>query len=144
MTNCVDVSEFDFYDAILHQEDHMKDHIGFRINKGEYTGVFVKIPLNNVRYYPELKDYSFEWTVFGNNHLVPNEKFYTDEFRFLMRDILDHMTKQQFRSLLESTNVDKKLPIDLPEDQTEEQSNMLMMRLFEEMSKSNNVSLLHT
>lgn len=137
MTDNVDVSVFDFYDPILHQEEHMKGFIGFRINQGDYDGTYVKIRLDNIWYYPDKEDYSFEWTVFGNNHNIPKENFYKEEFRVIMRDILDHMTKKRIKDLVLSTNVDKKLPIDLPPDQDEMQAQMLMASLFEEMARNN-------
>lgn len=138
MSDDVDVSEFDFYDPILHQEDHMKEHIGFRINKGEFNGVCVKMPLNNIRYYPDIEDYSFEWNVFGNNHNVPIEKFKTEQFLMIVRKILDRMVKQQLSELVKQLP-QKNDPITLDdyEDQySQEKSNELMMQLFEEMTSS--------
>jgi len=93
-------SETDFYDPILHQQDHMQDHIGFRINKGDYSGVSVKIPIQSLIYFKELKDYSFDWFVFGNNHNIDKEKFNSEEFTFIIKQVLDDIVfKIQFQSV---------------------------------------------
>ena len=137
MSDNVDVNSYEFYDPIVHQEDHMKDHIGFRINAGEFEGVSVKMPLNNIRYYPDENDYSFEWNVFGNNHDVPKEKFKTEQFTLLIRDILKHMVEQQMNSLLQQeplTNVPINLD-DYEDRYSQQKSQELMVELFEDIFK---------